>query len=105
GIAYAIAGLLRALPYQAAKRRLMLPTAALKAAGISSEEIFAGKASAGLTAVFRHMAETARAHLKAASEVPAPRRFLPALLPAVPAPLYLKPMTDTGFNPFRDVVD
>ena len=105
GIAYAIAGLLRALPYQAAGRRLMLPTAALRAAGVSSEEVFAGKASAGLTAVFSQMAETARAHLKAAREIPTPRRFLPALLPAVLVPLYLKPLTRAGFNPFREAVE
>ena len=105
GVAYAIAGLLRALPYQAAGRRLMLPAAALRAAGVSPEEIFAGKASAGLSAVFSQMAGAARAHLGAARDMPAPRRFLPALLPAVLVPLYLKPMTEAGFNPFRDIVD
>ena len=105
GVAYAIAGLLRALPYRAAERRLVLPVATLRAAGVSSEEIFAGKASAGLATVFSRMAGAARTHLGAAREMPTPRKFLPALLPAVLVPLYLKPMTEAGFNPFRDIVE
>jgi phytoene synthase len=105
GIAYAIAGLLRAMPYRAAERRLVLPVATLRAAGVSPEAIFAGETSAGLAAVFAQMAEAARTHLGAAREIPMPRRFLPALLPAALVPLYLKQLTKAGFNPFRDVVD
>jgi phytoene synthase len=105
GIAYAIAGLLRAMPYRAAERRLVLPVASLRAACVSADDIFAGEASAGLSAVFAKMAEAARSHLRAAREISTPRKFLPALLPAALVPLYLKPLTDAGFNPFRDVVD
>ena len=105
GIAYAIAGLLRAVPYRAANRRLALPVASLRAAGASPDDIFAGETSAGLATVYAELAEAARTHLRAANEISTPRKFLPALLPAVLVPLYLKPMTKTGFNPFRDVVD
>ena len=105
GIAYAIAGLLRAMPYRAANQRLALPVASLRAVGASPDDVFAGKASAGLAAVYAELAKAARTHLRAAHEIPTPRKFLPALLPAVLVPLYLKPMTKTGFNPFRDVVD
>jgi phytoene synthase len=105
GIAYAIVGLLRAMPYRAANRRLALPLANLRAVGVSPDSIFAGEASAGLAAVFAQMAEAARTHLRAAREISTPRKFLPALLPAALVPLYLKPMTRGGFHPFRDVVD
>ena len=105
GIAYAIAGLLRAMPYHAAERRLVLPVASLRAAGLSPDDIFAGKTSGALTAVFAQMAEAARTHLGAARAIPKPRKFLPVLLPAVLVPLYLKPLTKAGFNPFRDVVE
>ena len=105
GIAYAIAGLLRAMPYRAAERRLALPVATLRAAGASPEDVFAGKASAALTAVFAETAEAARAHLRAARAIATPRKFLPALMPAALLPLYLKALTKTGFHPFRDVVD
>jgi len=105
GIAYAIAGLLRAMPYRAAERRLVLPVASLRAAGASPDDVFAGKASGALTAVFAGMAEASRAHLRAAREISTPRRFLAALLPAVLVPLHLKVLTKAGFNPFRDAVD
>ncbi len=105
GIAYAIAGLLRAMPYRAAKRRLVLPVATLRAAGVSPDDVFAGKASGALTAVFAEMAEAARLHLGAAREMPTPRKYLPALLPAVLVPLYLKPVTKAGFDPFREIVE
>ncbi len=105
GIAYAIAGLMRAMPYRAAEGRLVLPLTTLREAGVSPENIFAGNASAGLTAVFGEMADAARAHFQAARQISALRKFLPALLPAALVPLYLKPLTEAGFNPFRDVVD
>jgi phytoene synthase len=105
GIAYAIAGLLRAMPYHAAERRLVLPVATLRAAGLSPDDVFAGKTSGALTAVFAQMAEAAHTHLGAARQMPTPRKFLPALLPAVLVPLYLKPLTEVGFNPFREIVD
>jgi phytoene synthase len=105
GIAYAIAGLLRAMPYRAANRRLALPVASLRAAGASPDDVFAGETSAGLATVYAELAEAARARLRAAHEIPTPREFLPALLPAAVVPLYLKPLTKAGFNPFRVVVD
>jgi phytoene synthase len=105
GIAYAIAGLLRAMPYRAAERRLVLPVASLRAAGASPDDVFTGKASGALTAVFAEMAGASHAHLRAAREISTPRKFLPALLPAVLVPLHLKVLTKVGFNPFRDVVD
>jgi phytoene synthase len=105
GIAYAIAGLLRAVPYHAAARRWMLPTAALRAAGTSPEAVFAFERSEGLIAVFGEMSAVARAHLEIARRIQAPRKFLAAFLPATLVPLYLKPFTRLGFSPFRDIVE
>jgi phytoene synthase len=105
GIAYAIAGLLRAVPYHAAGRRWMLPTAALRAAGASPESVFAFQASEGLAAVFGEMSAVAHAHLEIARRIQAPRKFLAAFLPAALVPLYLKPLARPAFNPFRDIVD
>jgi phytoene synthase len=102
GIAYALTGLLRALPYHAAARRLMLPTQMLKLAGVSPEDVFAGQASAGLGAVMRQIADEAHAKLAAAKKRPVQRRFLPAVLPAVLVPRYLHVVTAAEFNPFRD---
>jgi phytoene synthase len=105
GIAYALTGLLRALPFHAARRRLMLPVQMLKHAGVSPEDVFAGRASAGLNAVLRDIAEHAHAQLTAAKKHPVQRRFLPALLPAASVPIYLDVVTGAGFNPFRDVTE
>jgi phytoene synthase len=105
GIAYALVGLLRALPYHAARRRLMLPVEMLNAAGLSPEELFAGEASAALTAVIVQIANIARAHLGAARAMNVSRRFLPALLPVTLTPLYGRALTRSGFNPFRDLVE
>jgi phytoene/squalene synthetase len=97
--------LLRALPYRAARRHLMLPMDALRGSGLSPENIFAGEASASLTAAIARIAEAAAAHLAAARAARTPRKFLPALLPAASVPLYLGALTRPGFNPFRDSVD
>ena len=105
GIAYALTGSLRALPYRAARRHLMLPVDALRAKGLSQENIFAGEASASLTAAMAHIAEGAATHLAAARALGGPRKSLPALLPAASVPLYLGVLTRSGFNPFRDSVD
>jgi phytoene synthase len=105
GIAYALVGLIRALPYHASRRRLMLPVDVLNAAGLSPESLFAGEANAALTDVIAQIANTARAHLGAARAMDVSRRFLPALLPATLTPLYGKALTRSGFNPFRDIAE
>ena len=97
GIAYALTGLLRAIPFHARAGRLMLP-----ASLVSKEEIFAGKGGAKLSSAMGLIAERARTHLKMVRIRRIPRRFLPALLPAVLAPLCLKTMMRPGFDPFRD---
>jgi phytoene synthase len=104
GIAYGLAGLLRAVPHHAARRRLMLPLDALQLAGLSQEEIFFGIADARLAVLIAQVAERALAHHQAVS-VPIPRRFLPALLPAAVVRAYLKVLTRPGFNAFRDPAD
>jgi len=48
GIAYAIMGLCRAVPYHATHRRLMLPVDRLIASGVSIESVFAGRGGEGL---------------------------------------------------------
>ena len=84
GIAWAISGLLRAVPFHARARRLYLPVDLLAAAGIAPEDIFAGRSPAGLDAVVVRVADVARAHLDAARALrgEVPKDALAALLPA-----------------------
>ena len=103
GIAYALTGLLRALPFHAARGRVMLPADAIEAAGLSSESLVAGQSSAALRALFSHLGQTARSHHAAARGLP--RKFLPALLPATLVPQFLDLLTRPNFNPFRELAE
>jgi phytoene synthase len=101
GIAYALTGLLRSLPYHASRRRLMLPLDLLREAEIDPEEIFAGDASERLPLLIKRITDHARERL-AASRRYVPRRLLPALLPASLVPVYLRVIARPGFELFRD---
>ncbi len=100
GIAYALAGLLRALPFHAARRRLMLPLEALRAVSLSQEQVFSGVMDEKISALIRLAVERAKEHL---GKIPRVKRaLLPAILPAALAPLYLRKVTQRRFDPFRD---
>ena len=102
GIAYALTGLCRALPYHAARRRLMLPADRIVASGLSIEVIFSGTAHQGLRPLIDEMTARAQFHLDACRGHRFARGVLPALLPASLVPLYLRRLTRPGFEIFRD---
>jgi len=102
GIAYALAGLLRAIPFHAARGRVYLPRDLLRAEGLSPDDVPAGRAGAKLKAVIGVVADRARAHLAAARKLAPPKAALAAFLPAALVPLYLNVMTKASFDPFRD---
>ena len=83
GIAYAIAGLIRAFPLHAARRQLYVPLEVLERHGIEPQDLFAGKSSKNLRAVFADLQDVARRHLVAAHQQIAtlPDAALPAFLP------------------------
>lgn len=100
GIAYALTGLLRALPFHAARGKLMLPLDMVQAEGLSSEDVFAGRGGEALKRVMAKIAAQARKHLGASRGFAKPGKALAALLPAANIPAYLKLMTRPGFEPF-----
>ena len=102
GVAYAIAGLCRALPYHATRRRLMLPADRLIASGVSAEAVFAGTAGQRLRPLLDDMAQRALGHLAARRGQRIARNVLPALLPAAVVPLYLRALMRPGLDLFRD---
>ena len=83
GIAYGIAGLMRAFPLHAARHQLYVPVDLLEGHGVDPSQIFAGQSSAGLNAAFAELRKLGRHHLAAAHErVRAlPRAAHPAFLP------------------------
>lgn len=106
GIAWALTGLLRAVPYHAVRRQLFLPRDLTTAAGLDIEAMVAGRPGEPLRVVARQIAETARRHLDAAQALRAnvPRGAVPALLPAVLAERYLDRLERGGFSLFDDAV-
>jgi phytoene synthase len=106
GTAYALVGLLRAVPFHARERRLYLPQPVIEATGLQPGELFELRSSPALREACRVVAEQAAARLSAgqAAARGLQRRLLPALLPAVLARLYLRRLAQAGYDPFTRVV-
>ena len=102
GIAYALTGVLRAIPHHASRGKLYLPMDLLNAVNLSPDEIFAGQGGERLRAVMAQLSLRARDHLNAARKFGRPKRALAAVLPVALVPAYLKGMVRRGFEPFRD---
>jgi NADH dehydrogenase [ubiquinone] 1 alpha subcomplex assembly factor 6 len=105
GIAYSLAGVLRALPFRAARRNLVLPLDLLNSISMTPDDVFAGSAGAKLEPAIAKIAEQAMARYRAARVMRIPRQVLPALLPASLVPLACRAVTAKGFDPFRDAAD
>ncbi len=102
GTAWALTGLLRAVPFHAGSHRVVLPADLLKEHGVSTSKLFDGKRQEGLPQVVRRVAEVARGHLAEARarRRDVPRAALPALLPATMADTYLGALEKAGWDPF-----
>jgi 15-cis-phytoene synthase len=83
GIAYAIAGLLRALPTHLVRGQLYLPAELLQRHQVQQHDLFAGRSSAGLEGVVAELRATARLRLTAVRPHLSglPQAAIPALLP------------------------
>jgi phytoene synthase len=104
GIAYAIAGLLRALPVHAARGQCYLPDELLQRYGARIEDLLAGKATTELRASLAELRLRARQHLAAARQLAGDvlPDVAPALLPAALVAPALKRMERRRYNPFRN---
>jgi len=94
GIAYGLAGLLRALPFHARGGRSFIPRALAVDSGLRS--------TPALQQAVATIAQSASHHLDAARALRRglPRAALPALLPAVIAQAALRRLERSGFDPF-----
>ena len=104
GVTHALAGILRAIPFHAARGKVYLPDDLLAAAGTSREEILRTHSGKKLAPVIARIAQFARDHL-AAGRGTKPGKALPAFLPASTAPLYLNRVTAPGFDAFTTAVE
>jgi phytoene synthase len=105
GVAYAIAGLLRSLPFQARRGQVFVPAEVLARHGAKRSDILAGRVSPAVLAALAEMRALARKHLAAARAHDIAREAAPAFLPAALTGLYLKQMEKPGYDPFRTVVE
>ncbi len=102
GTAWALTGLIRAIPFHASRHRLYLPPDRLERAGVSLGRLFDLKPDAGLKTVVKKISEQAGRHLKAGREavLSLPKRGRSPLLLAELAALYLRDLEKVGWDPF-----
>jgi 15-cis-phytoene synthase len=94
GIAYAMAGLIRALPFHAARHKVYLPQDLLAAVGLSPEQIMTGNFDVKVkAAVVQASLKARRLRIRSA--------LLPAFLPAALVPLYLKRAARKSYDPLK----
>jgi phytoene synthase len=107
GVAYAVAGLLRAFPWHVRRGQIFLPIQVFERFGVSRADVVAGRASPGLFAALAELRGIARDHLRRARALRAtvPPAILPAFLPVALVEPYLARMERRGYDPFRTVVD
>jgi phytoene synthase len=107
GVAQAVTGLLRALPWHARRGQLYLPADVLARAGATREEVLAGQRSPAVDAALAELRGLADRHYRAGighlAMVPVAVR--PVFLPATLVPAYLKRMGRPDYDPFRSIVD
>ena len=103
GIAYAIAGLLRALPIHAARGQLYLPADVMQRYGAAPADVFAAKATTEIARGAGRTAAAARGSIwrRRAICLPAtPAAVAPALLPVALVRPALERMERRGYEPF-----
>ena len=107
GVAFAITGLLRALPWHAARGQLYVPADLLQKHGVTREEIVSGAVTPALCDALAEMRALARHHYDAAvkgvTQIEEGARA--ALMPLAVVPLYLKRMEKGSYEPFRTLIN
>ena len=105
GIAYALTGLIRAMPVHAANGRIIIPAEIAAAAGLDPADYLKARATSALRRAVEILAENASKHLAAARNLRRrlPRAALPALLPARIASTTLRRLRRARFDPFAGV--
>jgi phytoene synthase len=102
GIAYALAGLLRAMPFHAASGRSYIPEDIAMRVGLDPAAYTSRRDTPALREAAAELTDTAATHLAAGRRGvgQTPRRAKAALLPAVIADRFLIRLKRADFNPF-----
>jgi phytoene synthase len=107
GVAYAITGLLRALPWHSRRGQCYLPLDILAEHGLDREDIVGRKDGPALRSALADMRGVARRHRDQAMDLigAADPVSHAAFLPVVLVEPYLRIMEGKSYDPFRSVVD
>lgn len=97
GAAYALTGILRAMPHLLHRQRVLLPANLLAAQGLTPEAAY--QTEADLRPAIAAVAAEAEMLLQAARRQRVPRRALPAILPAALTGLHLKALKACNYDP------
>jgi NADH dehydrogenase [ubiquinone] 1 alpha subcomplex assembly factor 6 len=102
GIAYSLAGLLRAMSFHAGTRRPVIPADLAARAGLDPGDRPERPGNRAVRAAAAEIATSAAGHLREARgrRGAVPRAALPALLPAVVAGTWVKRLKRAGHDPF-----
>lgn len=106
GVAYALAGLMRAFPWHAARGQVYLPADLLARNGVTREDIVRGRGGPGVNYSLKELRALARIHLGKLNDLRAtvPAAILPAFLPVALVEPYLRQMERRGYDPYRTIV-
>lgn len=102
GIAFALAGLLRAIPFHARAGRVLIPASLAAKTGLDPQSVLEMRGSEPLRAAVAELAGLAGDHLAKARALrrKVPRAALPALLPARLAERHLSRLRRAAHDPF-----
>lgn len=103
-VAFALVGLVRAIPFHAARGRQYLPANFARDAGLDVTDVLAGRFTPALAGVVMSILDRAEHHLREARNLrrQVPRRVLPAMFPATLAAMHMQRLRRAGGNPFAD---
>lgn len=107
GLAYAITGLLRALPFHAARAQVYVPAEILAHHGLTPDDVLRRETTAPLRAALAEMRDLARRHLAMTRRlIPAVAPDLaPAFLPIALVEPHLDRMDHPAYDPFRTRIE
>ena len=107
GVAFALTGLMRALPWHAARRQMYLPEDLLARHNVDMEQLFKGETTAELRAALSELASHIRYHLGRVRGLQSdlPKTVWPAFLPLALVEPYLRQLEKPGSDPLRPIAE
>jgi 15-cis-phytoene synthase len=107
GVAFAMTGLLRSYPWQAARGQIYIPVELIKEKGVTRSELFSGQTTPLLRETLAEMRNRVRGHLMETRRLIATvsPEIAPAFLHVGLVEPYLERMEQPDYDPFRTIVD